>query len=60
MSVRNTRRDVLSDAKELHKEKEITEDDERRVQDDIQKITDKYVKQIEEVLAAKEIDLMEV
>ena len=60
VSVRNTRRDVLSDAKELHKEKEITEDDERRVQDDIQKITDKYVKQIEEVLAAKEIDLMEV
>ena len=60
VSIRGTRRDVLSDVKELHKEKEITEDDERKVQDDIQKITDKYVKQIEEVLIAKEIDLMEI
>ncbi len=60
VSIRNIRRDVLSDVKELQKEKEITEDDERRAQDEIQKITDKYIQQVDQALAAKEVDLMEI
>lgn len=60
ISVRNVRRDVLSDSKELLKEKEITEDDDRRMQDDVQKITDKYIQQIDDLLAQKEKDLMEI
>jgi len=60
ISVRNIRRDVLSDIKNMFKNKEISEDDERRAQDDVQKITDKHIKQIDDILAAKEIDLMEI
>lgn len=60
ISVRNTRRDTLSDIKELLKEKDISEDEDRKAQDDIQKITDKYIKKIDEALAAKEVDLMEI
>lgn len=60
VSVRNTRRDVLSDVKDLLKEKEITEDDERQAQVDIQKITDRFIASIDELLAAKEEDLMEI
>ncbi len=60
IAIRNIRRDVLSDVKALLKEKEITEDEERQAQDEVQKITDKYVKQVDEVLAAKEKDLMEI
>ena len=44
----------------MFKNKEINEDDERRAQDDVQKITDKHIKQIDDILAAKEIDLMEI
>lgn len=60
VSIRNIRRDALSQVKDLLKEKEITEDDERRAQDDIQKITDKFVAQVDEALSAKEKDLMEI
>ena len=60
ISIRNTRRDVLSDVKDLLKEKDITEDDERQAQGDIQKITDRFVAKIDEVLANKEKDLMEI
>ncbi len=60
VAIRNIRRDVLSDVKQLLKEKEITEDEERQAQDEIQKITDKYVKQVDEALAVKEKDLMEI
>ena len=60
VAVRNIRRDANSDVKELLKEKEITEDEERAAEEQIQKITDKYVKQIDEALKAKEQDLMEV
>lgn len=60
VSIRNIRRDVLGDIKELQKEKEISEDDERRAADDIQKITDKYVSRVDSDLAAKEADLMEI
>ncbi len=60
VAVRNIRRDANSDLKELLKEKEITEDDERRAADEIQKLTDTYVAKIDEALAQKERDLMEV
>lgn len=60
VSIRNIRRDVLSEVKALLKEKEITEDDEHRAQDEIQKITDKYIAQIDKSLSAKEEDLMEI
>jgi len=60
VSVRNIRRDANSDLKELLKEKEISEDEERKGQDDIQKLTDKYVAIIEDMLKKKEADLMEV
>jgi len=60
VAIRNIRRDVLGDIKQLQKEKEITEDDERRAQDEIQKITDKYVAEVDKLLEAKEKDLMEI
>jgi ribosome recycling factor len=46
--------------KDMVKEKEISEDDERRGQDDVQKLTDKMIKRVDELLAAKEADLMEI
>lgn len=60
VSIRNIRRDMLSDIKDLAKDKEISEDDERRASDDIQKITDKHIKTIDEKLDKKEKELMEV
>ncbi|MFC3117278.1 ribosome recycling factor [Cellvibrio fontiphilus] len=60
VAVRNVRRDVLGDIKALLKDKAIGEDDERRAQDDIQKITDKYIAEVDKALAAKEVDLMAV
>jgi len=59
VAIRNIRRDVLGDIKTLLKEKEITEDDEHRAQDDVQKITDKYIAQVDKLLEDKEKDLME-
>ncbi len=60
VAVRNIRRDANSDLKSLLKEKEITEDDERRAEEAIQKLTDRFVAQIDEVLKHKEKDLMEI
>lgn len=60
VAVRNIRRDANHDIKELLKEKDVTEDDAHRGEDDIQKITDKYIAEIEQLLAAKEKDLMEI
>ncbi|OOS23313.1 ribosome recycling factor [Moraxella porci DSM 25326] len=60
VSVRNIRRDMLGDIKDLLKEKEISEDDERRAADDIQKLTDKYIGTIDARLDKKEAELMEV
>ena len=60
VAIRNIRRDANSDLKDLLKEKEISEDEERRGQDDIQKLTDKYVAEVEEMLKKKEADLLEV
>lgn len=60
VSIRNARRDGMGMLKELVKEKEIGEDDERRGQDEIQKLTDSFVSQAEKLLAEKEADLMEI
>jgi len=60
VAVRNIRRDALAQLKELVKEKEISEDEERRGQDDVQKLTDKYVAEIDKALESKEQDLMAV
>lgn len=60
IAIRNIRRDVLSDIKDLLKEKEISEDEERKAQDDVQKITDRFVAKVEEALVAKEKDLLEI
>ncbi|MGH8494515.1 MAG: ribosome recycling factor [Gammaproteobacteria bacterium] len=60
VAVRNIRRDVLGDVRELQKEKLITEDDERRAQEEIQKLTDRHVEEIDGILAGKETELMEV
>lgn len=60
VAVRNIRRDANNDFKNLLKDKSITEDDERRGQDDIQKMTDKFIAEIDKALAGKEADLMAV
>jgi len=56
VSIRNARRDANSMIKDLLKEKEITEDDERKGEDDIQKLTDRYIAEVEKMLKAKEED----
>lgn len=60
VAVRNLRRDANATLKDLLKNKEISEDDERRTQDDVQKLTDKYVAEIDKQLAQKEAELMAV
>lgn len=60
VAVRNIRRDAIAQLKDLVKEKEISEDEERRGQDDVQKLTDKYVAEIDKALEVKENDLMAV
>lgn len=60
VAIRNIRRDGMASLKDLIREKEISEDDERRGQDEMQKLTDKYVAEVEKVLQEKEADLMEV
>lgn len=60
VAVRNVRRDVLQDVKEAAKKKLLSQDDEKRAQEDIQKLTDKYVAEIDAALAAKEKDVMHV
>lgn len=60
VAIRNIRRDAISDFKSLLKEKEITEDEERKAEDDMQKLTDKYIAKVDEALDVKEKDLMEI
>ncbi len=60
VSVRNVRRDVMSDIKDALKEKLISQDDERRAETDIQKLTDRHVADIDQLLAAKEKEIMQV
>lgn len=60
VAIRNLRRDANNHLKDALKKHEISEDDERRAQDDIQKLTDKYVAEVDRLLAEKEKDLMAV
>jgi ribosome recycling factor len=60
VAVRNIRRDLNEAAKKLEKDGEISQDDLRRAQDDIQKLTDRFIEQIDELLKAKEKEIMEV
>jgi len=60
VSVRNARRDANSMLKDLLKEKDISEDDERRGEEEVQKLTDKYIAEVDKMLKAKEEDLMAV
>jgi len=60
VAVRNVRRDVMSDIKDLLKEKLISQDDEKRAETDIQKLTDQNIADIEKHLAAKEKEVMQV
>jgi ribosome recycling factor len=60
VAVRTARREALGDLKELLKEKLVTEDEDRRGQDEIQKLTDRFVAQIDALLKDKEAEIMEV
>jgi len=60
VAIRNIRRDANNDFKELLKEKEISQDEDHQAQDEIQKMTDKFIIEIETILEQKEKDLMEV
>jgi ribosome recycling factor len=60
VAVRNVRRDAIAEVKKGEKEKTFSEDDSRKVQDKIQKLTDKYIKIVDELTAAKEEEIMEV
>jgi ribosome recycling factor len=60
VAVRNVRRDVMNDIKELLKEKLVSQDDERRAEVEVQKLTDKHVADVEQLLAAKEKEVMQV
>jgi ribosome recycling factor len=58
VAIRNIRRDANTHLKELLKDKKVAEDDERRAQDDVQKLTDRYIAEVDKLLHAKEADLM--
>ena len=60
VAVRNVRRDANHHLKELLKQKKVAEDEERRAQDDVQKLTDRYIAEIDKLLQVKEADLMAV
>ena len=60
VAIRNIRRDAMGDLKDLLKEKEISEDEEHRGQEEIQRATDAHVKKVEESFAAKEQEVLSV
>ena len=60
VSIRNIRRDANSDVKELLKEKEISEDESRAAEENIQSLTNDFIKKVDGMLAVKEKELMEV
>lgn len=60
VAIRNIRRDANSQFKTLLKDKKITEDAERQAQDEMQKLTDRYIQDVDKMLAAKETELMEI
>ena len=60
VAIRNLRRDANTHLKDALKKGDIPEDDERRAQDDVQKLTDKYIAEVDKMLAAKEAELMQI
>jgi ribosome recycling factor len=60
IAVRNIRRDANNHLKDLLKQKKVAEDEERRAQDEVQKLTDRYISEVDKALAAKEADLIAV
>ena len=60
VAIRNLRRDAITHLKDALKKGEIPEDDERKAQDDVQKLTDRYIVEVDKMLATKEAELMQV
>lgn len=60
ISVRNVRRDIMESLKKSEKDGDISEDEHRRLSDEVQKVTDTHIKKIDEILAAKQKDIMQV
>jgi len=60
VAVRNVRRDVMNELKEMLKEKLVSQDEDRRAQDDVQKLTDKYIAEIDQAMAEKEKEVMHI
>ncbi len=60
VAVRNVRRDVMNELKEMLKEKLVSQDEDRRAQDEIQKLTDKYIAEIDQAMAEKEKEVMHI
>ncbi|MGH8401101.1 MAG: ribosome-recycling factor, partial [Gammaproteobacteria bacterium] len=60
VAVRNVRRDSNTELKNLLKDKKVTEDEEHRAQDEVQKLTDQHIANIDKILATKEAELLEV
>lgn len=60
VSIRNIRRDGMDLIKKMEKDKEISEDEQKRLSDDIQKLTDDCIKKVDQMLAAKEADVMKI
>ena len=60
VAIRNVRRDVMNDLRDMLKEKLVSQDDDRRAQEDVQKLTDRYVAEADQVLAEKEKELLAV
>lgn len=60
VAIRNVRRDVIQDLKDLKKEGEISEDDERRAEDEVQKMTDAHIEKVSVILHRKEEEILEI
>jgi ribosome recycling factor len=60
IAIRNVRRDIMQDLKDLKKEGEVSEDDEHRAEEEVQKLTDSFVEKINEVAHHKEVEILEV
>jgi ribosome recycling factor len=60
VAIRNIRRDANNELKKLLKDKAVSEDEERRAQDDVQKLTDKSIAEVDKILEVKETELMEI
>ena len=60
VAIRNVRRDVIQDLKDLKKDGEISEDDEHRAEEEVQKLTDGYIEKVNDILHHKEEEILEI